>query len=180
MARVRVLLVWCIVLCGLVVHPAPVQGAPDNPYWRTNSNLPVETITGEWSETKGGTAVELTFSGHNVVGQRSSFVAGWVTPWMTPNSEISASGEIDLLETPVTSVDVAEMVRLRFKGTGWSPWFRNRLPLSDGSLSFGGNLQWAGSGSVPSVSPKVQFEWRWVGEIDGLAKIEGSVRIKVE
>ena len=171
---------FLVVFCSLLIPQGAAQAAPDNPYWRTESNVPVDTISGEWTTSKDGDSVALTFAGHNVAGQQTKVVAGWLTPWLHAGSQMSDSGEIDLLETPVTSVAAAEMVRFQVKGESWSPWFEHELQLSDGTVSVGGNLQWAGTAGLFLRSGKVRYEWRLVGELDGPAKVEGSVRLSTD
>ena len=75
----RVLLVLAALTVALTGGPA--DAASENPYWRVETNLPVETIQGEWSVAENGRSATVEFDGVNVVGQTTTFTAGWRTGW---------------------------------------------------------------------------------------------------
>jgi hypothetical protein len=164
---------------SLLFTQAEVALAADaNPYWRGESNLPVETITGEWS-THGMTA-KLTFEGRNLVGQDSRFEAGWVTPWISSDDELSETGNLDTVLSPTTAASLHELLRFRFRKEPWSQWFKSKLPYEEG-LGMGGVGAWGGSSMTFFTRPRaIRYEWRLVGEIDGLATIKGDVELSIK
>jgi hypothetical protein len=176
----RIILAMVSSLCLLWAHPGAASAAEENPYWQSDTNLPADTITGEWSVSEDGGSAQLTISGANLPAQNTRFVAGWVTPWVASDSEWAEQGELDLLLSPTTSASLVGMVRSRLKGERWRPWFKNRLPYEEG-LGLGGVGAWGGGSSVLSLGPpsKIQYEWRLVGEIDGPARIEASIELSL-
>lgn len=179
MRSVRAAIAICLG-AGLLAGPsAAAQTTGSNPYWESRSNIPVETLMGEWAASDNGRTVELSISGYNLPGQQTSFEAGWKSPWVASQQNLEDGGNSDLLFSPITSADLIEMTRMRAKGKPWSRWFKNELPYEEG-LGMGGVGVWAGSAGMFHPRTKVQYEWRLVGEIDGAATIEANIEISVK
>lgn len=151
---------------------APAGAAGENPYWRVDTNLPVESVRGEWSVAGNGRSATVEFEGANVVGQTTKFTAGWRTGWFKASQ--GQDGEFSYLIDPVTTGDLKPMVRVQAKRGRWSPWFKGRMPMTNS----GGTYVW-GVESVGRPIRAVRYEWRLVGTINGNAYIEGSATITV-
>lgn len=142
----------------------------ENPYWSSETTAPADTIHGSWTSDNELTT-RLSIEGHNSQGQNTRFVAGWVTPWVSSDSTLRESGELELLMAPTTSASLVGMVRFRERGESWSRWFEDRLPYREG-LGMGGSSSWEREQQVVSSSSLIKWEWKLVGEIDGLAKLD--------
>lgn len=164
---------------ALLTQPGVAWAQRDNPSWKSQSNLPVETITGEWSVAEDGRAADLTITGSNLAAQTTKFVGSWRTPWVDPDTFLEEKGTLETFLSPATSADLFVMTRFRSKRESWSRWFKHRLPYEEG-LAMGGVGAWAGGGALLTIGPqppRIQYEWRIVGEIDGLATIDASAHV---
>lgn len=168
------------VAISVLVQPGVASASDDNPYWSSETNLPADTITGEWTVADDGGSVELTFSGNNLLGQNTRFVAGWTTPWVTHGS-FSDEGRLDTFLSPTTSLSLHSMSRSRTRGDEWGRWFKHRLPYEEG-LGMGGSGVWMGASFLASTggSSKVQYQWKLIGEIDGLGEMDATIELVIE
>jgi hypothetical protein len=163
------ILVALVVTCFAV----PAQAAAENPYWQVETNIPIETIEGEWAVSDDGLAAKLTFEGVNVTGQETTFTAGWMSPWVK-NTHLEV-GELNVLADPTAHGRVIVMTRVQAKGHGWGPWFK--LPMRWNDL--GGGWLWAGGASSFSQA-LVRYDWKMIGTLTGTTRIQGSAEVSVE
>lgn len=169
----RKIIIVCLIAAALTGSFVPAKAASPNPYWRATSNLPLETVDGEWSVTDDGRSATLSFKGVNVVGQDTTFWAGWRSPWVKA-SELE-DGELNVLADPIATGELKVMTRVQGKGRAWGPWFRLPMAWADG----GGNYMWAGSASSP-FQGVVRYDWKMVGDVSGNTYIEGFAEISVD
>lgn len=177
----RFLVIALAMALGLV--PATSWSGPQRAKtsWTSETEgSPVATIDGQWSVTDGGVD-HVEFRGPHVVGERTTFEARWLSPWVRVTSsravEMWTEGGIEFLQAPETAVDVAEMVRVKEKGGRWSGWLRFRLP-SEGT--WGGVLWTSGTVSFSVGRPRprhLRFEWRLVGEAKAVSHLKGWAEV---
>ena len=171
-------------LCGLISllvvssHAGPAVAARGKPYWKNRSNIPVETVTGKWAKARGGRTAVLTFGGENLPAQKTRFVAGWRTPWTKAGTDFRNKGRLDRLVPPSGEVTLTRAVRVQVRGKRWSPWFKSDFRFG-GGLGLSGSGRWVGSGALFGPSPKIRYELRLVGKMNGLAQIDGRVKVSL-
>lgn len=164
-----------VLAAGLILLGAPPAGAgSDNPYWESESNLPIKSIQGEWSVSEDSRSASLEFSGVNLVGQETTFKAGWRTGWFrgSPSEEGSLwfSGGI------LAGGTIKVMSRDQFKGHGWSRWYVQRIRLDED----GGGRGWGSfTISIGEKPDPMRSEWRIVGEVSGGQSLEGSLEVSI-
>ena len=167
----RKVILW-LIAGTLAVTVAPARAASDNPFWRVETNLPLETIQGEWTVAESGRSAALSFEGVNVTGQETTFSAGWRSPWVKA-SHLEV-GELNVVADPIAAGDFKVMTRIQAKRRGWGPWFKLPMSWADG----GGNYLWMGAASSSSRG-LVRYDWKMIGTVIGTAHIEGSAEISV-
>lgn len=160
-------------LSFLSVLAVPAQAGSDNPYWNVETNIPVETIEGDWTVAESGRTANLEFDGVNVIGQTTKFTAGWTSPWV--HAAPTNGGHLTYLVDPLTEGTLVTMTRVQTRGHHWGPWFRIKLPFTDGA----GGWYWEG-GSLGFGRGPIRYEWRMIGTITGNGYIEGAAEISVE
>lgn len=165
-----------ILAAGLILLGAPPAGAgSDNPYWEAESNLLVESIQGEWSVSDDSRTANLEFSGINVVGQETTFEAGWRTGWFRGSP--SEEGSLSFSGGTVAGGVIKVMGRDQFKGESWSSWYVQKIRLDEdgGTYGWGSYMIWSSSGRLKPV----RSEWRIVGKVSGGQSLEGSLEVSI-
>jgi hypothetical protein len=163
--------------------PAAAAPARDNPYWNSRTNLPAQTITGEWTLSEGRRHADLSISGRNLPAQSTSFKAGWITPWGGRRG-FSEEGQLDLVVTPLTTVTFKDLIRYQIAGQKWSPWLEEPFMRSDNSTPLRAEGTWmTGFGvGTPATGrpPKIRYERRILGKIEGTASLSITISMSLD
>jgi len=164
----------------MVVTAMPAGAATNNPYFKTGSEgAPASTLVGRWDTSADGRTVGLQLVGGHVVGGKTWFEAGWVSPWTAIGKRASfeSNAEFSSLNTVGESIRFEAKLRWRDKGGAWAPWQRFPMDLeieggSWGGMGFGSGF---GSGSRGSM----RFEWRVRGVLTATAELDGTISLSV-
>ena len=171
--KLRRALLFIAVLSLLSALAIPAQARTDDPYWQVETNIPVETIQGGWTVAENGLSARLEFDGVNVVGQATSFKAGWTTPWVKRSH--ADGGELLYLIGPETQGSLRTEVRTQTKGHHWGPWFGGKMPFTGDA----GGWYWD-SASFGFDNELVRYQWRMTGAISGAGYLEGAAEVSVD
>jgi hypothetical protein len=177
------LLVLTLAMALLVVPAGSSWSGPQRAETSWSSETegsPVATINGQWSETTDG-ADRVDFEGPHVIGERTTFEARWLSPWVKWTGsrpvEIETEGGLEYLQDPESSFDLIEMVRVKQKGRRWGRWMRFSTP-NEGN--WGGVFWFSGTMLLSDGKPRPQrlrFEWRLVGEARAVSHLTGWAEV---
>jgi hypothetical protein len=169
-----------LVMSVLLIAPWSSTFAGENPYFVTGTDgAPAGTLVGAWETSADGRSVELELVGGHVVGTKTWFEAGWVSPWTTAGEQATfdSKAEFSSLNQLGETIRFESKMRWRDKNGPWSAWsrFPMKLEIEDGSWAGMGFGSGFGTGSRGSM----RFEWRVRGVLKATAELDGVISLTV-
>jgi hypothetical protein len=172
-----------LILALAVLLLAPTSStlaAGDNPYFETGSDgAPASTLVGRWDTSDDGRTVELALVGGHLVGGKTWFEAGWVSPWTTAGKRASfeSNAEFSSLNILGESIHFETKMRWREQGGAWALWQRFPADLKIEGGSWGG--MGFGSGFGAGSRDSMRFEWKVRGVLRATAELDGTISLTV-
>jgi hypothetical protein len=136
--------------------------------------LPVTTTTGKWSG--GGDAVRLRVDGLHLVGDHTSFVGRWTTPWSWPRKYPHLEGEafFTMVAGEERSFTIGVLVRRQIRGRPWSKWegSRDDILVREGPDSLEATVA---EGVYLERPRRVRFDIKFLGRMEDVSAITGYI-----
>jgi hypothetical protein len=171
-SRALVVLVSCFLSFAF-----PVKAKGPGTYFSAESKgSPVTTAFGQWTESADGRQVTLTFDSAHVLGTGTRFVAGWLTPVTRKDStpELEATIDWEAMNLVGDKIKMTYWFKWRPAGGKWRPWSKSSYDIDENSY-----VIVTGRMNAEYTGPRVQFDWKVVGEIVAPTVLRGTIDLNV-